>query len=245
MRVYSNTDIGMIRDLNEDYYGNIIDEKWALLIVADGMGGHKAGEVASMMAVEAIKDYILEHADLIENRLELVEKAIKEGNKKIYSLASSSEDCSNMGTTVVLVFVEGDSLYAANVGDSRAYLMNRYGFKQISRDHSLVNDLLHYGTITEEEAKNYNRKNVITRSVGLEEDVEVDTIAMELSEGDQLLLCTDGLNGQVEDPEIEGVLQDPSLALEDKVEKLIDMANEAGGMDNVTVTLFVNEEVAE
>ncbi len=245
MRVYSNTDIGMIRDLNEDYYDNIIDEKWALLIVADGMGGHKAGEVASMMAVEAIKDYILGHADLIENRLELIEKAIKEGNKKIYGLASSSEDCNNMGTTVVLVFVEEDSLYAANVGDSRAYLMNGYGFKQISRDHSLVNDLLHYGTITEEEAKTYNRKNVITRSVGLEEDVEVDTIAMELSQGDQLLLCTDGLNGQVEDPQIESVLQDASLALEDKVEKLIDMANEAGGNDNVTVTLFVNEEVAE
>lgn len=245
MRVYSNTDIGMIRDLNEDYYDNIIEENWALLIVADGMGGHKAGEVASMMAVEGIKNFICENTSRITNRLELLEKAIEEGNKKIYGLATSSEDCSNMGTTVVLAFIEGDCLYAANVGDSRAYLMNEYGFKQISRDHSLVNDLLHYGTITEEEAKTYNRKNVITRSVGLEEAVEVDSIAMEFSKGDQLLLCTDGLNGQLEDSEIEAVLRDSALALEDKVEKLIDMANEAGGVDNVTVTLFDNEEVAE
>lgn len=245
MKVYSNTDIGMIRDLNEDYYDNIIEDKWALLIVADGMGGHKAGEVASMMAVEAIKNYIYENHEEIKNRLELLKKSIEEGNQKIYGLSKSSNECSNMGTTVVLAFIEGDCLYIANVGDSRAYLLNEYGFKQISRDHSLVSDLLLYGTITEEEAKNYSRKNVITRSVGLENNVEADSIAMEISAGDQLLLCSDGLNGQVEDERIEAVLRDDSLSIADKVEKLIDMANEEGGVDNVTVTLFINEEVAE
>lgn len=242
--MYSNTDIGMVRDLNEDYYDNIIEEDWALLIVADGMGGHKAGEVASMMAVESIKNYISENIHIIENPLDLLNRGIQIANQKIYDLSVHSDDCSNMGTTVVIALIKGNSLFISNVGDSRAYILNPYGFKQISRDHSLVNDLLIHGTITEEEAKNYSRKNVITRSVGLEGVVNEDSVALEFNEGDQVLLCTDGLNGQVEDSAIEEVLR-MELSLEEKVEKLIDMANDNGGIDNVTITLIINEEVAE
>lgn len=244
MMFYSNTDIGMIRDLNEDYYDNLIDENWALFVVADGMGGHKAGEVASMMAVETIKKTMSEKMTKDGNRLEDLEEAIQIANDKIHQYSEKSPECRDMGTTIVTALVEDNHLYLANVGDSRAYLLNEHGFKQISRDHSLVNEMLASGSITEEEAKNYSRKNIITRSVGLEGDVEAETLALELNAGDQLLLCTDGLNGLVEDSVIEETLR-KDVDLEEKVEHLIDLANDNGGNDNITVTLVLNKEVAE
>lgn len=145
-----------------------------------------------------------------------------------------------MGTTIVSALIFEDYLYILNVGDSRAYMKNSFGFKQVSRDHSLVNDLLLSGTITEEEAKNYGRKNVITKSLGAEDNVEPDITSLEINKGDIVLLCTDGLNSLVTDNEIEEIIS-KDLSLEERVFELIDLSLGRGGNDNITISLYTHK----
>lgn len=244
MKYYSITDIGQHRKINEDSYDNYIRDNKSLLVVADGMGGHKAGEIASSITVKSIIDFFKENEDSYGNPLNLIEDSIHCANEEVYRESVDNSDYNNMGTTIVLAYIVDNDLFISNVGDSRAYLKNKYGFKQISRDHSLVNDLLLNGTITEEEAELYTQKNIITRAMGIEEFVEADSIVMSLENDDLILLCTDGLTGELTDEEIEDILNE-DISLQDKCKKLIEESNEMGGNDNITITLYQHEEVVK
>lgn len=241
MQLYSSTDIGYHRKLNEDYYNNYIEDNLVLMIVADGMGGHNAGEIASELAVKSFRYYFKENFSHCDNYLDLLKDCLNYANGIIYDESHNNEELLNMGTTIVVALIVDKSLYVLNVGDSRAYFTNSYGFRQISKDHSLVNDLLSNGTITEEEAKNYIQRNVITKSLGSEKIVEPDMLALDMEDGDMVLLCTDGLNSMVEDDEIEKILN-KEISIEGKVKELIDKSLENGGLDNITISLYKKEE---
>lgn len=243
MEFYSVTDIGQKRSLNEDYYGEVIREDFSVFIVADGMGGHNAGEVASQKAVEEIEEYFNEIESLSSQVLVNIQKSIEKANSKIFEMASEDEELNNMGTTVVIAVIYEDDLFVGNVGDSRCYLLSSYGFQQISRDHSLINEMISLGSLSEEEADQLNQRNIITKSVGTNESVEANMIKVSLEEGDLILLCTDGLDSHLYDEEIEEILRE-NKPIDYKVEKLIYLANELGGSDNITVTLVEMGEKA-
>lgn len=237
MEIYSSTDIGLLRKTNEDYYDNYITDDLILMVVADGMGGHNAGEIASELAVKSFVYHFKENLNDDISYIDLLINALNYSNGIIYEESHNNEDLLNMGTTIVAALVKDNSLYILNVGDSRAYFYNEYGFRQLSKDHSLVNDLVSNGTITPEEAKTYLQRNVITRSIGAEETVEPNIIAIDIEEKDMVLLCTDGLNTMVEDHEIEEILK-KEMSLEDKVNELIDFSLSRGGKDNITISLL-------
>ncbi|MDO5018292.1 MAG: Stp1/IreP family PP2C-type Ser/Thr phosphatase [Lagierella massiliensis] len=241
MSYFSATDIGLQRKLNEDYYDNYIDENLKLFVVADGMGGHNAGEIASELAVKSFVYYFKENFKNCKDITSFLTECVNYSNGIIYEESHNDDELSNMGTTIVSALIHDNYLYILNVGDSRAYLKNSFGFKQVSRDHSLVNDLLLSGTITEEEAKNYGRKNVITKSLGAEKNVEPDITSLEISKGDVVLLCSDGLNSLVSDREIEDIVSKDEPE-EELVFELIDLSLSRGGYDNITISLYTHEE---
>lgn len=236
MEYYSVSDIGQKRSLNEDYYGEVLKEDFSVFIVADGMGGHNAGEIASQVAVEEIEKYFQEIDILCSQVLNNIHEAIGLANKKVYEMAQKDESLNNMGTTIVIAVICDGNLFVGNVGDSRCYLLSSYGFQQISRDHSLINEMMSLGSLSEEEADQFNQKNIITKSIGTNEEVEGNVIKVSLSKGDLVLLCTDGLDAHLYDEEIEEILMEEK-PIDYKVEKLIYLTNELGGSDNTTVTL--------
>jgi protein phosphatase len=228
----------MVRELNEDSY---IFEPPFLLAVADGMGGHVAGEVASNLAVKVVSDYMKEHSGEKSPEL-LLEEAIVQANDSIYRLAQSKTECSGMGTTLTAVYILDGQLYWGHVGDSRAYLFRNQELLQLTQDHSLVWELVQSGSITKDEAHNHPRRNLLTRAVGTNVPVRVDCGILKWQAGDMLLLCTDGLNALVEDESICRCLQQKEDGAR-LVEQLVDSAKAAGGYDNITVILLVNEGV--
>lgn len=225
----SSTHTGKVRDLNEDS----LVESANLYAVADGMGGHLAGEVASSLALSVIQQYIEDNIGLLSGE-KLVEKAIGAANSSVHKKALSSSRYRDMGTTVTLLYREGDTAYIGNVGDSRAYLFRGGELRQLTRDHSLVAKLVEDGEITPEEARRHPQRNVILKALGLEPQVEADVTAVKIEPQDVFLLATDGLTGMVEDRRIREVLSaqpEPARA----VEELVNEALEAGGVDNVSV----------
>ncbi|HBM76251.1 MAG TPA: Stp1/IreP family PP2C-type Ser/Thr phosphatase [Clostridiaceae bacterium] len=238
LKVACLTDIGRIREINEDsFVHKPIKQGWDLLMVADGMGGHNAGEVASSIAVQSISEYIEKQAENIEhkeNAVEIVKSAVIQANYDIFAKSKQVAGFSGMGTTVTVALISKDVMLIGHVGDSRAYLMRNSSMCKITSDHSLVAELVKNGTITEDEAQHHPQKNIITRALGAEESVQVDTNTIILKPGDTIMLCTDGLTNMLDDKEIEHILlkmDDPSLA----VKELVDSANELGGYDNITV----------
>lgn len=231
------TDKGMTRDNNQDYYFISEDLKIPLFIVADGMGGHKAGEIASEMVVENIKEQLYKYKDKMVGKKDILfymEKSIKNANSMIYRKSLERKDCVGMGTTVTLAFIDNRSIYLGHVGDSRAYLVSGNTINQITEDHSLVNELIKNGDITKEEAKKHPQKNLITRAVGTEETIEVDTYIKKYHSGDRLLLCSDGLTNMVDEKTILEVLnRETDIKVSNK--KLVDIAKENGGLDNITL----------
>lgn len=243
MKTFSMTDVGMVREVNEDtvFVSNTpIGNLPNLLVVADGMGGHKAGDYASQCAVDIVKGRI---AGTTENNPEvMIKDAIAEANRTLLEKAKSDTRLRGMGTTLVVATVIDKTLYFANVGDSRLYLLNR-DIKQLSRDHSLVQEMVRLGGINEEEAKNHPDKNIITRAVGAKEKLEVDFYEYRLKRGDTILMCTDGLSNMVEDEDIFRIVKSTRDVVE-AVEKLIERAKENGGKDNIGVVVakpFANE----
>ncbi|MBE7041954.1 MAG: Stp1/IreP family PP2C-type Ser/Thr phosphatase [Ruminococcaceae bacterium] len=232
MEICAKTHQGMVRELNEDSYAVSELTPYHLLIVADGMGGHQAGEVASAMAVEKIREYISRHTE--ESIPQLLEQALHYANEQIYIRSKENASYAAMGTTVVLCCISDKEAYFANVGDSRAYLLGLDGMEQITEDHSLVMELLRQGEITEEEAELHPQRNVITRALGTERITEVDLFHCELTSEDMVLLCSDGLTGMLSDQEIASVMWEAS-SLEERVDQLIELANERGGYDNITI----------
>ncbi|WP_224243635.1 Stp1/IreP family PP2C-type Ser/Thr phosphatase [Hyalangium gracile] len=238
------TDVGRKRNHNEDSF--LIDDELQLYVVADGMGGHAGGGTASRIAVETIDKEMRRARESRDNPFvstpnlqdalipEALRSAVEKACLAIYTAAQEDPRLSGMGTTVISLVVKDDQAFFAHVGDSRAYLIRGELIQQISEDHSLVNEQIKAGMITPEEAKHSRYKNIITRSVGFEEEVQVDVMGVITEPKDVFLLCSDGLANMLEDREIhELVLNTPNF--QDVPKRLIDMANERGGDDNITV----------
>lgn len=227
---------GMVRKSNEDYYYISDHQKdQRLAIVADGMGGHNAGEIASRMAVETILEFFSTNKDeYYDNPTELIKESIREANYRIFSYAQNHEDCKGMGTTLVLSFFDEGKVYFGHVGDSRGYLIRKGEAIQITKDHSLVQELLDNGTITLEEVENHPQKNIITRALGTEKNIEIDCYSIALEKDDIILLCTDGLILHV-DLQENVELFESSSSMQELTSSLVDQALEKGGLDNITV----------
>lgn len=234
------TDVGRARPHNEDYVdfrippdSRELARKGSLFLVADGMGGHQAGEVASRGAVEtAIEHY---YSDTGRDVPTSLVRAIRAANQRIYEQSHADPTKAGMGTTLVAAAIVGRRVYVANVGDSRAYLINRQGIVQITEDHSWVEEQVRAGLLTEEQARKHPQRNLVTRALGSKPSVEVDLFEGEISTGDKLLLCSDGLTGRVPDAEIAAMaLQHPAA---EAARRLVAEANERGGNDNITVLI--------
>lgn len=237
---YAVSDKGRVRKINEDFYYN--DPKGiGLYIVADGMGGHKAGEVASRLAVEKLSEYIsspvLEKTPTHEEIDDLLRDAVVATNQAVFNLAVSDEELKGMGTTIVVALFRSGFVHIAHIGDSRAYLY-RGALRQITKDHSFVQELLSKGRITEAEAVDHPRKNILTRALGTDPSVVVDTCTHALMPGDRLMLCTDGITNHVDANELERFLHNHSP--EEACLKMTALANDRGGFDNMTVIIIDN-----
>ncbi len=242
MAVFGKTDKGMVRPGNEDAL--LIDEGLNLLAVADGMGGHKGGEVASNMALDILKDYLLKVSGgssafmgnvdpTVSKQANLLASGIRLANQAIFEAAASNPSWQGMGTTIVAVLVKERRAGIAHAGDSRLYLLRAGQLRQITGDHSLVAEQVRQGIITAEEAQKSSRKNVITRALGQWQDLEIEMQDLDLMDGDKLLLCSDGLSGMVSDPEISALLAAYPVP-ERACGALIEVANSYGGKDNIT-----------
>ncbi|MCR4745560.1 MAG: Stp1/IreP family PP2C-type Ser/Thr phosphatase [Lachnospiraceae bacterium] len=234
MKTFSATDVGRKRELNQDYIfssetpvGNLPN----LFIVADGMGGHNAGDFASSFTTDCIVREII--SSDMENPIKIIRNAIEKANLALMEKASEDPDKSGMGTTVVVATIVDDCLYVANVGDSRLYLVSD-DIVQITRDHSLVEEMVLKGELDRNEARNHPDKNIITRAVGATADIKVDFFDMKLREGDEILMCTDGLSNMVEDRDIMNIMERES-DVAGQARSLIDAANNNGGKDNIAV----------
>jgi len=249
VEVGSLSDPGQVRELNEDYFGtpetmeislDLVERRGRLYAVADGMGGHAAGEVASRQAISTLFKgyYASPSAEIIER----LQEAIETANAEVHAQASLDSAKAGMGTTLVAAILQGDDLYVANVGDSRAYLVREKSIEQITRDHSWVNEQVQAGVITEQEAREHLYRNIITRSLGTKPDVDIDFFQRKVQPGDVLVLCCDGLSNEMEDDEIARIVSatDPQEA----AQALIDLANQRGGPDNITtIVVKIGEAV--
>ncbi len=236
------TDVGQVRSTNQDSF--LIDEKERLYIVADGMGGHAGGEIASSLCVQEVAKSIRDHKSTFHGKetrthpdpkiSNVLANSINHASTKIYEKALEDPSLKGMGTTATVLKVVDGFAYVAHVGDSRCYLL-RCGFiYQVTNDHSLVSEQVRAGILTKEEAELHHLRNVITRSVGYQEEEDVDTTSLQLEDGDLLLLCSDGLHGKVPDKEISNLTKELET---EAVGKLIQLANERGGDDNITVVI--------
>ena len=238
MESFAMTDIGSRREVNQDYvYCN--DDAVGLLpnlyIVADGMGGHKAGDFASRFSVNEFEKELKEQK--ARTIIGSMEGAIRLVNERLLKEAAEP-DYEGMGTTFVAACISEGSLFVLNIGDSRLYLLNETGtIRQITQDHSLVEEKILRGEIDRKDAKNHPEKNVITRALGATEQVVPDFFEVELEAGAYVLLCSDGLTNMVEDAVIKEIVLNQELALKEKAEKLIGLANENGGRDNISLVL--------
>lgn len=237
MKSFSVTDIGKKRKLNQDFVyvsetqvGNLPN----LFIVADGMGGHKAGDYASKCTVETMIREI--KGSFEKNPVRILSKAIRVANDQIRRKAQEDENLSGMGTTVVAASCLGKYLQVANVGDSRLYIINDT-IRQITRDHSLVEEMVRMGGIAKEAARNHPDKNIITRAIGARDTVEIDFFHEELKPGDIVLMCSDGLTNMLEDEEISKILKEKT-SIQERADKLVEAANNNGGKDNIAVIII-------
>ncbi|SHJ95190.1 Stp1/IreP family PP2C-type Ser/Thr phosphatase [Paramaledivibacter caminithermalis] len=234
----SKTHIGKIRNKNEDSF--YVDEKHGrIFIVADGMGGHNAGEVASKMAIEKVSKFIDNNINNVslqnENEItSLIENAINEGNIEIYKQSSSFENWDGMGTTITMALFVNNKVYLGHVGDSRAYLLKDNELTQLTEDHTLVCELVKNGSITEVEAKSHPKRNVITKALGTEINPIPDILSIEVDDGDIIILCTDGLTNAVDNYMIKDIFLKKSN-LQEACDFLINEANNRGGVDNITL----------
>ena len=240
MRVYSKTDVGMRREVNQDaYLTGELANGGIFAVVCDGMGGANAGHIASEKTAKLIFDYVMKSFSpkmssiAIENMLRA---AVSTANTEIWELSRQNEDCFGMGTTVVAVIVIDNLAHIVHVGDSRAYLIGTSSAEKLTVDHSMVQTMVNKGEITEDEAKTHPKKNIITRAVGVDEDILCDYNIVLKTEQAALLICTDGLSNQVDEEAIFNIVS--KEAPDEAVNKLIEQANNNGGPDNITAVLI-------
>jgi serine/threonine protein phosphatase PrpC len=238
MKIGVKTDVGMMRENNQDSYYVSPSGNYPLFIIADGMGGHKAGEIASEMAIKIISynftDSLAKSSIEDETIKNKIEKSIYEANSKIHKKSMEDERFSGMGTTVTLAYIVDDKIFIGHVGDSRAYLLRNGILSQITEDHSLVEELIRNGSISREEAKHHPQRNIITRAVGTSNEIKTDVIVEHKCENDILLLCTDGLTNMVDDDQIKDSLT-MNEDIQQACEELVKISNDKGGFDNITV----------
>ena len=244
-RGFGISDVGRKRENNEDCY--CVNSAIGLFVVADGMGGHAGGEFASRMAISTIEEvmslyhdgpdahaYYLRDSENIAPEVALA-IALRMANERVYKESQAQVHMRGMGTTTAALYLRADKAYLAHVGDSRIYRLRKGSIKQMTDDHSLVNEQLRQGIITAEEARQHQFKNVITRSIGIQETVDVDTFSMDTKPGDRFLLCSDGLSNMVPDKGLERVLRDMDIIAAGR--RLIALAVQQGGDDNITCVL--------
>lgn len=250
---YGLSDVGKRRDKNEDSI--LIDDEQGLYIIADGMGGHLGGEFASHLAVQTVQEIfrqitedpdatLLEEQENVGTDLgERLKYAIRVASMRVFEEAERDENLSGMGTTTVSIAIDNGKAYIANVGDSRVYLVRDHQITQLTEDHSLVSEQIRAGFINEERARNHRLKNIITRSVGYQKDVDADLFVRDLEEGDLFLLCSDGLTNLVDDAEILKVIE-KGKSIQKACERLVEEANRNGGDDNISVILLETVETS-
>ena len=242
------TDVGQVRTVDEDsilaadlsFGVNSESSKFLLLAVADGMGGHAKGEEASKIALNAIARAVI--PDLLNNTpfTKILEKGIQNANQDILDYTAKNPEASGMGTTSVCAVVKDNQIHLANVGDSRAYRVSDDEICRVTKDHSYVQALIDEGEITEEQAREHPRKNEITRAVGIMPSIEVDTMKLTLDSDESLLLCCDGVIAHLSDDDIHKIIRnspDPQTACQE----IVDMANERGGSDNISLIILLSE----
>lgn len=243
MRFYGLTDVGVKREKNEDAISIPSEnEGIKLFILADGMGGAKAGEKASQLAIQTIRNYIRLNFIKIERTKEEIEeiirKAMVEANRKVFELAAEFQEYKGMGTTVVVVLIYRGRLYIGHIGDSRVYRLRQSVLRQLTRDHSYVQELLRQGTISIEEAKNHPQKNVLVKALGCDRDIMPDVFTKGFVKGDIILMCSDGLTNMIEDKDIYEIIMKNTSDLKMACKMLIDTANKNGGVDNVSAIII-------
>ena len=238
MRRYSATDVGQKRKMNQDYVfasaepiGNLPN----LFVVADGMGGHNAGDYASSHAVTSMVEEIRQDADF--NPIKVIRPAIECVNTEILTQAQQDEKLRGMGTTMVAATIVGHYAYVANVGDSRLYVVGEQ-IQQITKDHSLVQEMVRMGELDAEQARKHPKKNIITRALGAEKTVDIDFFDLKLEPRDVVLMCSDGLSNMVEDSQMLEIISDTDTDLDEKGRILIREANRNGGKDNIAIVLI-------
>ncbi|MBE6987877.1 MAG: Stp1/IreP family PP2C-type Ser/Thr phosphatase [Ruminococcaceae bacterium] len=241
MRIYGITDIGKARSINQDSYAVEVleDAETGILLVCDGMGGVKGGEIASSIAVRTIMDSLrvkLKPKMSRQNIKNALEDAIKQANSNIVSRALEEHELLGMGTTCVCAIVCDNNITLANVGDSRAYVIENEKLRQVTEDHSLVNDMVKAGEISPQEALMHPKKNIITRALGVDEDIEIDYFNVDVKDDMYVILCSDGLTNEVSDIEICYEVVN-SITEKDACEALKDIANKRGGHDNITIVV--------
>ena len=238
VEVFGLSDVGCIRELNEDCYcicGFGDNSERGFCILADGMGGHNAGEVASQNAVKLIAEEMNRLLESGEKEIPgQLSRAVSAANTGVYTMASENPIHRGMGTTVVTAFIDDGTAYVANVGDSRAYAVRDDEIVQITTDHSVVSELVMRGTITKEEARLHPQKNIITRAVGTDKSVRTDIFEYNYSPGDVMIICSDGLSTMLDDNRILEIIKSEKTS-EDTVNSLIAAAKDEGGLDNITV----------
>lgn len=238
MKTFSVTDVGQRRKMNQDYVFASelpVGKLPNLFIVADGMGGHNAGDYASRFVTNTIKE-------LIENSnetdaVQAMESAIQKSNVLLREEAIKREELWGMGTTIVVTTIMDGVAHTANVGDSRLYLIGDAGMQQITQDHSLVEEMVRLGQLTKEEARRHPDKNIITCAIGAGKTVQIDFFEYDIKDGDKILMCSDGLTNMVEDSDIEQIVKN-GKSVEEQANELIKVANDHGGKDNIAVILI-------
>ena len=237
MKTFSVTDAGVVREMNQDYYfssdtavGNLPN----LFIVADGMGGHKAGDYASRYTIERVVASVSRNTG--EEPIAIMKEAINKANELLVAESREDESKSGMGTTLVIGTIIGNKLFVANIGDSRLYVVGQ-NMRQITRDHSLVDEMVRLGEINADEARVHPDKNIITRAVGTSDHVEADFFEVEITADDTILLCTDGLTNMVRDDEILDIIKKYDNA-QAATMQLVKEASANGGRDNITVMII-------
>lgn len=247
MKFTVESDIGRKRVVNEDRAAFLErTDHYKLAVLADGMGGHNAGDVASEMAIEEMTSYFQqvdsERLQSIDSKEEWMLEVIKNINKKVYDHSIEVEGCQGMGTTLLSVLIDGEQCLVGHVGDSRVYCITDHEAELITRDHSYVNILVDNGEISEEEADHHPQKNLIVKALGTEPKIEPDFYEFTLHENSYLLICSDGLSNKVTVDEMVTILKSP-ITIHEKGKKLVQLANDSGGEDNISVILFsLNDE---
>ena len=235
MKVIGYSDIGLVRKENQDsFWFKELNDHQCIAVVCDGMGGARGGQNASVLAVGAVKSAV-ENFKPNENIKKAFARIVEKSNRCVYEEAASNQELSGMGTTMVLVFIKNDVAYFANVGDSRAYHITNGSITQVTKDHSAVQELVDSGHLSERQAKQHPNKNIITRAIGIESDLEFDYFESTVSSGDIILLCSDGLSNLVDESEIQFEASSGG-DFDDLAIRLTKLANIRGGTDNITVT---------